>query len=137
MRQSTAKFKHSLISFLVLSVFTALGIIVFFRIDDISFSESIKLFIFYLFIIIVALAWGIGLIVSRTTDNPRVKSTFRYNFLGTLNLYIGISGLILATIKDFTGALLPIVLNLLLGILIYNDIYSKEEEVSYPKSSAG
>jgi hypothetical protein len=129
MHQST-KYKHSLISFLVLSVFTALAVIVLFPIGDSSFSESIKLFMLYLFIIILALAWGIGLVVSRTTDNPRVKSTFRYNFLGTLNLYIGISGLILATIKDFTGALLPIVLNLLLGILIYNDIYSKEE-VSY------
>ena len=83
-----------------------------------------------MFSLFLGVIGGIGLVVTRTTENARVRLYFIYNFFGTLNLCTGICGLILATIGDagdYGILLVLVILSFLLGILIYKDIYTKEK----------
>ncbi len=114
---------NSFISFLSIAAFVCIIYLLMVYPSTNSFA-IIWLYIAYCAGVIISFFAALYYAWKYEAANEKVENFFGYNFTATLNLIIGISGLLLA---ENTGLyLILIVLNLIIGFYMFKNIFTKQ-----------
>jgi hypothetical protein len=123
------KYRDSFAATLIVIILTGLCFLCFYPSTS-KLSKFIGILIVYSFILALSIITALISILIKSSKGSKHKYDFSYNLIGTLNIIVGFTGLILATL-DIDTNVFGVIISFLLGLLIYHDIYSLKGDATH------
>jgi len=119
---------NTLLSLVILIIWTGLVFLIAYPSRNAP-TNDFGVIIYCILTLFVGLATGIVALIFRFLKSIKDKSNFFYNFIGTLNICLGIVGLALAALNQLDKPwVILFAFSLFIGIFIMSDIYIKPHQ---------
>ena len=122
------RYLDSFAAALIVVILTVLCFLCFYPSNS-HLSKFIGVLIAYAFFLAFSIITAIIIILKKSSKGSKLKYDFLYNFVGTLNIIVGFTGLVLATF-DIDTNLIGVIVSCILGLIIYHDIYFLKSDIS-------